>query len=65
MTLGRVRENISDRTRRSISLVMSGQDIGATEPWLVESVGFIQTHFGPAGTTYTTMATALLKGVRD
>lgn len=65
LTLGRVRDQVLDRTRRRISLVMSGQDIQATEPWLVESVGLIQTHFGPAGTTYTTMSGAFLKGVRD
>ena len=65
LTLGRVRDQVDEQTRRGIGLVLSSEKLEASEPWLVESVELIQTHFGRGGATYTTLAKVMLKGVKD
>ena len=65
LTLGRVRDQVDEQTRRAIGLALPAGKLEASELWLVESVELIQTHFGPQGATYTTLARTLLKGVND
>lgn len=62
LTLGRVRDQVNEQTRRSIGSVLSSEELEGSEPWSVESVDLIQTHFGTKGATYTTLASAPLKG---
>ena len=63
LTLGRVRDNVNEQTRRSIGTILSSEELGLSEPWPVESMELIQTHFGSGGATYTTLASAPLRGV--
>ena len=65
LTLGRVRDQVNEQTRRGIGSVLSSEELEASEPWSVELVELIQTHFGPEGATYTTLARVSLKGVKD
>ncbi len=65
LTLGRVRDQVDERTRRGIGSVLSSEKLEASEPWPVESVELIQTQFGSEGATYNTLASAPLKGTKD
>ena len=64
LTLGRVRGQASEYTRRSIGPMVSSHQMPGSDPWTVESVELIQSHLGPEGATYTTLTTASLKGVQ-
>ena len=65
LTLGRVRDRVSEQTRRGIGSTVLGEELEGSEPWLVESVALIQSNLGPGGATYSTLATVPLKGVQD
>lgn len=69
LTLGRVRDQANEQTRRGIGSGISStefsEELEASEPWPVESVELIQTHFGDEGATYTTLVSAPLKDVLD
>lgn len=58
LTLGRVRDQVSEHSRRGIGSTVAIHQLPESEPWLVESVELIQSHLGPGGATYTTLATA-------
>ena len=65
LTLGRVRDRVSEQTRRGIGPAVSSEELEGSEPWLVESVELIQSNLGPGGATYSTLANVSLKGVED
>ena len=65
LTVGRVRDQVNEQTRLGIGSVLSSEEMEASEPWSVESVELIQTHFGPEGATYSTLASVPLKRVQD
>ena len=65
LTLGRVRDQVSEHIRHGIAAIVFSEEQEGSEPWLVESVELIQSHLGPGGATYTTLAKVLLKGVKD
>ena len=65
LTLGRVRDRVSEQTRRGIGSAVLGEELEGSEPWLVESVELIQSNLGPGGASYTTLANVSLKGVED
>ncbi len=65
LTLGRVRAQSSEHTRRSIGPMVTSHQMPASDSWTVESVELIQSHLGPEGATYTTLTSASLKGVQS
>ena len=52
LTLGRVREQVSDSERRRIGTVVSSTCLGTSEPWPVEAVHLIRSRLAPGGATY-------------
>lgn len=65
LTLGRVRDQVSEGTRRGICSTLSSQKPVGSEPWLVESVELIQSHLGPQGASYSTLTRAYLKSSKE
>jgi len=65
LTLGRVRDRVTKQTRRGIGSMVFSEEPEGSEHWLVESVELIQSHLGPGGASYTTLANVFLKGVND
>ena len=65
LTLGRVRDRVNEQTRRGIGAAVKSEELEGSEQWLVESVELMQFHLGPQGVTYQTLATVLLKGVKN
>ena len=63
LTLGRIRRHASEQTKRNIGPMVTSHQIPGSEQWTVQSVELIQSHLGPEGATYTTLAKASLKGV--
>ena len=61
LTLGRVREPVSNGIRRQIAAAASSVSSAPTEPWLVESVHLVQSNLAPGGASYTNLASAPLE----
>ena len=60
LTLGRVREPVSNGIRRQIAAAISSASPAPAEPWLVESVHLVQSNLAPGGASYTNLASAPL-----
>jgi len=61
LTLGRVRDQLSEQTRLGIGPVVFSEELEGSKLWLVESVELIQSHLGPGGATYSNLGTVSLK----
>lgn len=62
LTLGRVRARVADSQRRLLGGAVSGCEIEALQPWLVEAALLVRSELGPGGATYTDLASVPLGG---
>ena len=60
LTLGRVKEQVSNCIRRRIAAGLEGTALGPGEPWLVEAVYLVQSQLAPGGATYSNLGSARL-----
>ena len=62
LTLGRVRDRVSESERRRIGTVVASTCLGTSEPWPVEAVYLIRSRLGPGGATYCELGSARVGG---
>ena len=60
LTLGRIRDRISNVQRKSIAAVTESAALGHAEPWVVEESHLIRSTLTPQGAIYTSLGAALL-----
>ena len=60
LTLGRVKEQVSNSIRRQIGTGLEGVSLVPGEPWLVESVYLVRSQLAPGGATYSNLGSARL-----
>lgn len=60
LTLGRVRDRVSDADRTRIAGAVGSVTLDETEPWLVEESHLIRSTLTPQGAVYTSMGSARL-----
>jgi 2'-5' RNA ligase len=56
LTLARLPETLDDVTRRAVATITTAIEAPIVSPWPVESVHLVQSHLGPNGATYETLA---------
>ena len=60
LTLGRVKDQISDSERRQVGDVVSSLSIKTDESWTVDAVHLVRSQLTPSGATYSTLGSAPL-----
>ena len=60
LTLGRVKEQVSNSIRAQIGTGLEGVSLVPGEPWLVESVYLVRSQLAPGGATYSNLGSARL-----
>ena len=63
LTLGRVKDQISDAERRQVGAVAHSLSLSTDEPWTVDAVHLIRSQLNPSGAIYSTLGSVPLAGL--
>ena len=62
LTIGRVRDGVSQGERRRIGQALSGASLQPAQPWTVECIHLIQSNLTPQGAVYASLGESALAG---